>query len=286
MKPMILISPDDAYDQESHRPLYLSKRSYTTAISGAGGLAVMPVDPRLYDTYAELAQGLLLADGNDTINPARFGEAIGSGGKPRAPGAWYDFNIGYTRDSMDITLCRAFLKAGKPILGLGRGMHIINTVLGGTLYQTLQTHYEKEHPVGKSHAISIRSGSQLEKLLGNGCKVNSYHHQGIKTLGEGLEAAAWSKDGLVEAVWHKTLPVFGVEWNPELELSNDEEWMQKNSRFTGDPEMDPDLAARFRKRYELMKPMPGAPTDLDLVLSKDNPLFNYFVSLCKEEVKE
>ena len=280
MKPLILVSPDDAYDPESHRPLYLIKRSYSTALAGAGAMPVMPVETRFFREYAELADGLLLTDGTEEINPGRYGERARTtfGGK-----SWYAYPFSYTRDSVDIPLCRAFLEAKKPVMGIGRGMHVINVVLGGKPYQDIAEALNKEHPEGVRHKISVKSGSELEKLIGAEAEVNSYHHQAIKDLGEGLEAAAYSSDGLIEAVWHRELPVFGVQWNPETYKTDDEILLERNKRPIEAAEVDPAKADLFRELHKTMQPMPGCPTDADAARPSDNPLFNYFVALCGKE---
>lgn len=229
-----------------------------------------------------MADGLLLTDGNEDINPGRYGDLVDAsyGGE-----SWYSYPFSYTRDSMEIALCRAFLEAKKPIMGIGRGMHIINVVLGGKLHQDIAAQLQKEHPAGVKHQIAITGGSDLDKLMGGEAEVNSYHHQTIKTLGQGLEAAAYSEDGLIEAVWHKSLPVFGVQWNPETYQTDDETLLERNKKPPEPVENDPALAEKFRDLHKTMQPMPGYPTDADVERPDDNLLFNYFIGLCSKEVR-
>jgi putative glutamine amidotransferase len=122
---------------------------------------------------------------------------------------------------------------GKPVLGLCRGLQVINVALGGTLYQDLDAEfpnaikhdyfptygYPRDH---LAHAVSVESGSRLRHAFGEASiPVNSMHHQGIKSLAGGLVASASAPDGLIEAV---EVPnesfVVGVQWHPEVfELS-------------------------------------------------------------------
>ena len=280
MRPIITVSPDEAMDRETHRPLWLVKRSYALAIAGAGGSPIMAVEPRFFREYAERTDGLLLTGGAQRINPARFGECVYPG---YGAGGWYGYGFSYTRDSMDISLCQAFLEVGKPIMGIGRGMHIINIVLGGTLYQELSVERPQTHPEGASHGIKVCKGSVLTQLVGCEATVNSYHKQAIKTLGEGLEEAAYSDDGLIEAIWHRTLPVFGVQWNPETHCTDDDRHFARQGASAMNTPPLVSLRKQLQIGWQMMKPLAGAPTDADTERPTDNALFNYFIRLCSRE---
>ncbi len=292
MKPVVFVTPDEVLDKETGRPYYLQKRSYSMALAGAGMLPVMPTEARLYEKHAKMADGLLLTDGSWDINPARYGEIV----TDRFSGlSWYQYNINYTRDSFEIPLCKAFIDAGKPVFGIGRGMHIINVVLGGTLYADLAEDGGMIHPVGASYKIETDEKSKLGSIIGPKAKVKSYNHQGIKTLGEGLEAVAWSEnlcsDGgkkqLVEAICHKKLPVFGVQWNAETWGTDDEYLYEFNRQMRGDIKVAPERMKEYLEYGKTrMEPLPGVPTDKDAPRPKDNALFNYFGKLCKKEAKK
>ena len=277
---MILITGEDEFDPKSHNPFYLIKRSYGTAIAGAGGTAVMPLDPLQWVAYAEMAEGLLLTGGVD-VHPTRYNDIIldydPNSGEP-AP-----FVVSVTRDSMDILLCKAFLKAGKPIMGIGRGMQVINVVLGGTMVQDMAILLQLEHPIGRHHQITTVPDSKMRELLGVQSEVNSYHHMTIKTLGNGLKTTARAEDGLIEAIEHATLPVFGVQWHPETYRTNDEEVQALHSAVT-EPIMmiDPIEVEKQTAATEHKKAILGYLTDADVELPTDNALFNYFVALCEK----
>lgn len=283
MKPLILITGEDEFDPKSHNPFYLIKRSYGTAVAGAGGTAVMPLDPVQWASYAEMADGLLLTGGVD-VHPARYND-IFMDYDPNS-GAPAPFVISVTRDSMDILLCQAFLRAGKPIMGIGRGLQVINVVLGGTMVQDIAILLQQEHPIGQHHWVSTTAGSQMQQLLGEKLEVNSYHHMAVKTLGNNLSVSAWSEDGLIEAIEHTSLPVFAVQWHPETYRTDDEEIRALHAGVT-EPIMtvDADELAKQITATEHKKAIPGTKTDADVELPTDNALFNYFIALCQKEGK-
>ncbi len=277
MKPLILLTGEDEFDPKSHNPFHFIKRSYGNAVAAAGGLPIMALDPLLVQEYTEMADALLLTGGVD-IHPGRYHDIFMD----------YDPNSGLpapyvnsvTRDSMDILLCQAFLAAGKPIFGIGRGMQVINVVFGGTLYQDMPIVLEIEHPKGVAHPITTTEGSLMRHLLGAKATVNSYHHQAVKTLGKGLIATATAPDGIIEAIEHETLPVFGVQWHPETFGTDDEE-LYEHHQTLDDPAVipDPEEVERQALAIAIKKAIPGCPTDADVVLPVGNPLFDHFISI-------
>ncbi len=104
-----------------------------------------------------------------------------------------------------------------PVLGICKGLQIINVGLGGTLYQDMPTARLHRYAEGDQyHATVIREGSWLYGLYGACAVVNSAHHQSIRTLGRGLCAVQHCPlDGCIEAVSHRELPILGVQWHPE-----------------------------------------------------------------------
>lgn len=150
------------------------------------------------------------------------------GGLCGAPDEW--------RDGAEMKLCEAFSALRKPILGVCRGMQMINIFFGGTLTRDLPAELGLAHPSGVMHAVETPDGSWLRAFFPREFSVNSYHHQAADKLGEGLKAAAFSENGrVVEAIEHESLPIRAVQWHPE--------------RMTGGPRYDaegPDMAALFR----------------------------------------
>lgn len=175
-------------------------QNYVQAIEGVGAEATA-----LYLPEADLSfDGLVLCGGND-IAPERYGQAV-NGAE----------NMDHERDAAEFALLRAYVDAGKPVLGICRGHQLINVFFGGTLYQHLpETSQHRASEDVVIHEVSATEGSFLEKLYGEKFFTNSFHHQAIDKLGEGLSPAAIWDGRYIEAVEHSSLPVFGVQWHPE-----------------------------------------------------------------------
>lgn len=176
--------------------------NYIDAVRGAGGEPV----PGYCPAPDLSCDGLLLCGGGD-IACEWFGQPDRGSKAPDL-----------ARDRAEFALFHAFYRAGRPILGICRGMQIINVALGGTLIQDLPRPCKAFHTWDrgdKVHPISCREGSLLHRLYGPLLPVNSAHHQGLDRLGEGLRAAAWSEGGVVEAVDLPGAPLLGVQFHPE-----------------------------------------------------------------------
>jgi putative glutamine amidotransferase len=198
----------------------LLPRNYVEEVNRAGGLAVLlPPDARLVERpeeAIELLDGLLLAGGAD-IDPASYGQAPHAETQDSVP----------ERDAFEIALTRAALERDLPLLGICRGMQLINVALGGTLNQHLPEHlgHEEHRRVigtfdGSDHDVEVIDGTLAMDVIGAGVHgTKSHHHQGVEELGDGLRVGARSSlDGLVEAI---ELPdrsfVLGVQWHPEAD---------------------------------------------------------------------
>lgn len=174
---------------------------------------------RLAD-YARHLDGLVLQGGAD-VSPTSYGE------EP-LEAEWAGDRL---RDEYEIELVHEFVEAGKPVLGVCRGLQLINVAFGGTLYQDLreQLPHSVPHLTDKYeknlHSVSFEPGSSLARLYPGvaDARVNSIHHQAIKTLGRDLRAEAHSQpDGVVEAIRHSgTGFVLGVQWHPEFHRPGD-----------------------------------------------------------------
>jgi putative glutamine amidotransferase len=205
------------------QPAVLLSRSYVDAVQAAGGLAVLlPPDPQLVqqpDEALELIDGLLLAGGAD-LDPASYGETAHAETQDSVP----------ERDAFEIALTRAAIERDIPVLGICRGMQLINVALGGTLIQHLPEHFgHQEHRRvsgsfdGSDHDVDVLGDTLAMRVIGAaGHATKSHHHQGVGRVGEGLRVSATSPfDGLVEAI---ELPersfVLGVQWHPEADVSS------------------------------------------------------------------
>ena len=175
--------------------------NYRRAISAAGGRLVVSQEVE----EAERCSGLLLPGGGD-IEPWRYGQQE-RGSRDRDP----------ARDQAEWTLLERFTGRKRPVLGICRGLQVVNVFFGGTLHQDLSEHcaiggQDRLHLVKTADAL-------LGTLYGRSTVVNSAHHQAVDRLGSGLQAVQWAPDGVVEGALHRSLPVWAVQWHPErLEL--------------------------------------------------------------------
>lgn len=151
--------------------------------------------------------GLLLPGGGD-ITPAFFGEK-NNGSR----------NIDTELDILQLQALELAVRRSMPVLGICKGMQIINVGLGGTLVQDLPSASCAIHRYedgDRYHSSVIQRDTCLYTLYGENAVINSAHHQAVKRLGEGLRAIQWCpEDQCVEALVHDTLPMIGVQWHPE-----------------------------------------------------------------------
>lgn len=174
---------------------------YIRAVERAGGVPVPGICPQPDPS----CDALVLCGGGD-LDPALFGQENRGSHPPDQE-----------RDRSELVLAEAYLTWEKPVLGICRGMQVLNVFLGGTLIQDLQPAWRVSHQGEEDvyHLIQCRSGSLLERLLGPCPVVNSAHHQAVDRLGRGLTASAWAREGFVEGFEHNSLPVLGVQFHPE-----------------------------------------------------------------------
>lgn len=194
---------------------------YYEAVAAAGGapllIPLLDDEDALRGAY-EACSGILIPGGVD-MDPATYGEA------PHEKLG----RIDPARDRVELQLTRWAVEDRKPLLGLCRGLQVINVAAGGSLYQDLDAQlegaikhdyfpnygFERDH---LSHEVAVAPASRLRSLVDlEQLPVNSMHHQGVKQLGTGLRACAVASDGLIEAVestgghW-----MVGVQWHPEV----------------------------------------------------------------------
>jgi gamma-glutamyl-gamma-aminobutyrate hydrolase PuuD len=198
--------------------------AYVRAIERAGGVPVLLTpyhSPTAIARFCTLIDGLLLTGGGD-IDPVRFGEE---------PHPKTDL-ISTERDELELQrVTRQAIDTGLPLLAICRGLQVLNVALDGTLHQHVPdvfgesiAHSQPGARSDRTHDVSVEPGSLLASLAkSERLRVNSFHHQAIKDLGDGLKPVAWADDKVVEAV---ELPgarglVLGVQWHPE-ELVNDD----------------------------------------------------------------
>jgi putative glutamine amidotransferase len=180
---------------------------YPRLVQRAGGLAALlpPDDPAHAAEAVARLDGLVVAGGPD-VEPARYGaERSPRTGPPAAE-----------RDAWELALIEAALTSGTPLLGICRGMQLLNVALGGTLVQHLDGHL-KDVGVFGQHDVTPVPGTRYASAVPETTTVPAYHHQAVERLGEGLLPSAHTTDGTVEAI---ELPrpawALGVQWHPEM----------------------------------------------------------------------
>jgi putative glutamine amidotransferase len=194
------------------RALLLPRR-YADQVAAAGGIPVLLSPFPGIEQATRRLDGLVLAGGGD-IDPAEFGAQP----HPQTGGVRPD------RDAAEFALAAAALDSGLPLLGICRGLQVLNVVLGGTLHQHLPelVGHEEHSPVlggYGAHRVRVAPGSRLAGVLGDGTfAVPTHHHQAIDRLGRGLAATAWADDGMIEAVERDREDagfLLAVQWHPE-----------------------------------------------------------------------
>ncbi len=196
----------------------------TTSITLAGGKPIV-LPPVFSKSEAEdmlkRLDGLLLLGGGD-VSARHYG----------APDDSLLEGVIEERDESELALTRAAITAAKPLLAICRGVQLLNVALGGTLIQDIptQVHGALKHRPNNgdtrdtsSHAVQLLPGTKLQRIFGeSSLRVNSYHHQALNQLGQGLEVTAKAADGIIEGVELRGHPFcVGVQWHPEFPDGNE-----------------------------------------------------------------
>ena len=196
---------------------------YLNMIQKAGAVPViLPITDKLEDAEELWSRldGLLLSGGND-VSPKHYQERIAKEcGTPDHP-----------RDAYEIAAAQYAVRSGLPLLGICRGIQLLNAALGGTNYQDLLANGFEQHTIlvcGRNegtHCVQVERDSVLYHIFQcEQLEVNSFHHQAVRVLAPCLEAMAHSEDGVVEAVRVKDHPfAVATQWHPEMMFDSDQQ---------------------------------------------------------------
>ena len=236
MKPYIGITCGTFRDRDWCPPANILRKTYTDAVVAAGGAPfLIPVveDEAVLRARYERLDGVLLSGGGD-VEPMHYGEhPIDELGTVDPP-----------RDALELPLARWAVADGKPVLGICRGVQVLNVALGGTLYQDIPAQLQSELVHDSSftrqdwtymaHELRLAPDSKLAQLFGQtSFPINSLHHQSLRTIAPGLRAVGWAPDGVVEAVeGNNGHFLVGIQCHPEaLQSSADVRWRALFARF-------------------------------------------------------
>ena len=196
MKPIIAVPVPEGTGEKRYSNYFETLR----ALGAAPAEYAATDDPARFD-------GLLLPGGVD-IDPARYGRENTACGE-----------IDAALDELQFSVLGAFIRAGRPVFGICRGHQLINAFFGGTLIQNLPSwprhKWDEVTDADRAHDSEAIRDSWIAAIYGASFRVNSAHHQGVETVGDGLVVDQRSDDGVVEAMHHERLPVWSVQWHPE-----------------------------------------------------------------------
>jgi putative glutamine amidotransferase len=223
MRPLIGIPCYTAKRAGTFNPIHAAGIPYIQAIEEAGGVPVLLPLYEEAESFAALRgrlDGLLLTGGGD-VEPVRYGASTSP--RTQVPDV--------ARDHAEIELTHRTLPERIPILGICRGLQLLNVACGGTLYQDIPTelpdalnHNLTPKVAGShQHPIAIQAGSRLAAIVGQTHhEVNSFHHQAVKRAGDAVNVTAWAPDGVVEAIEVADQPfAMAVQFHPERMYTTD-----------------------------------------------------------------
>jgi putative glutamine amidotransferase len=221
-KPLVGVTTSEVRSAKEHRVIQEGEPprhemalglSYMRTIELAGGVPMVmpPLAPDSINPLLDQVAGICLSGGPD-LDPKTYDATA----HPELGPTWPEL------DFVELAVAKGADKRDLPVLAICRGMQALNVARGGTLHQHLPddeiAHRQEHPPESMTHHVRIETDSRLAQILGTtSIEVNSFHHQAIDELGEGLRAVAWAPDGVIEAVEAVDRAEFmvGVQWHAE-----------------------------------------------------------------------
>ncbi|MDR2665159.1 MAG: gamma-glutamyl-gamma-aminobutyrate hydrolase family protein, partial [Oscillospiraceae bacterium] len=202
LRPAVLLAGAPAYDRLYREPAVLLNKTYSRAVSAAGGAPVLALgDAALAGVYGMAADALILTGTSSFVPETQLLPKLMAEERP-------------ARGAFDGAVYRAFKAARKPILGICLGHQMINVWEGGTIVHNFKLTDGVEHMM-LPHAVETKRGGVLRELFGGTFIVNSRHNDKIGELAAVRRATASSPDGVIEAAEHREMPIYTVQWHPE-----------------------------------------------------------------------
>ncbi|MFP4456694.1 MAG: gamma-glutamyl-gamma-aminobutyrate hydrolase family protein [Clostridia bacterium] len=211
MRPIIGVTSFHDWKEERIR----QNETYIKAVEKSGGVPILlPVtdSEEAIDRFLDVIDGLVISGGPD-IGANFFNEEPHKDVGAIAP----------LMDRFELSITRKAIEKQIPIFGICRGLQLLNVAMGGTLYQDIYSQYDTKIQHRQmaprsftAHSIEIEEDSLLYKLFGKSLRVNTFHHQALKDVANGLKVVAYAPDGIIEAVEGVGEGfIVGVQWHPE-----------------------------------------------------------------------
>lgn len=199
-KPIIAILT--AQTEDKGIPIEKVSMGYTRCVHEAGGIPIiLPNLEEALDHYLPLMDGLLIIGGSSDVHPSLYGETVDKAEK-----------LNLKKDQFELKLIEGALQKKISIMGICRGMQMLNVFFGGSLTQHIDDHFHRDRFDQNIHHVEIQNSRLVDPGIYH---VNSMHHQVVNQPGAELLVTGRSHDGHIEMIEHRTLPVFGTQWHPE-----------------------------------------------------------------------
>jgi len=209
--------------------IYVNRDYSNAVVQSAGVPLLLPIVPNkeIICRQIESVDAILISGGQD-IDPYHYGE-------DRLPQIQ---EVCAERDSYEMETIRYAFSRQKPILGICRGLQILNVAFGGSLYQDIGHYFPKslehaQNEMSGRHHVILEKNSRLHRTFGlESFQINSFHHQSIKEIAPGFVVNAWAPDGIIEGIEKQDdLFVMGVQWHPEMLIDHESMMLKLFSTF-------------------------------------------------------